>query len=134
MGGHTTERTPADMARMHERTFRLCAPFSPVQPLVLLVCAAPPFVVKFIMTQQCTRCCQAAPRAVLERPKVKTICLPALQQPGTCTRATCERDWCRGTDSEAGTAKKQHAALRVAATTNERVRTRSSVVDSTAIR
>ena len=62
-----------DNVRMHERIFRLCAPFSPVQPLVLLVCAAPPSAVKFTMTQQCTYA------LLLERPKVTKIRLPALQ-------------------------------------------------------
>ena len=37
MGGHVTEQTLADMVRMHDHTFRLCAPFSCSQLLVLVV-------------------------------------------------------------------------------------------------
>ena len=49
MGVHVTERVPGDMARMHELTFRLCAPFSCSLPLVLVVGAAHTSAVKFTM-------------------------------------------------------------------------------------
>ena len=50
MGGHVTEQTLADMVRMHDHTFRLCAPFSCSQLLVLVVRGALVSAVKFTMT------------------------------------------------------------------------------------
>ena len=53
MGEQTTKRTLADNARMRARTFRLCAPFSSLQLLVVVVCAAATTDTEFIMTRPC---------------------------------------------------------------------------------
>ena len=49
MGGHVTEQTLADMLRMHNHTFRLRAPYSCTQLLVLVVRGALVSAVKFTM-------------------------------------------------------------------------------------
>ena len=49
MGGHVTEQTLADMVRMHNHTFRLRAPYSCTQLLVLVVRGALVSAVKFTM-------------------------------------------------------------------------------------
>ena len=49
MGGHVTEQTLADMVRMHNHTFRLRAPYSCTQLLVLVVRGALVSAVNFTM-------------------------------------------------------------------------------------
>ena len=48
-GEHMAERTLGDKVRMHARTFRLCAPFSSVQLLVLVVRAPQASTMLFMM-------------------------------------------------------------------------------------
>ena len=74
---HGVASNAADNSRMHARTFRLCAPFSSSQLLVLVVCAALTADTVFMMTRS-LRCCS------FRSERSKNISAGAAPR-GTCT-------------------------------------------------